>query len=141
MKTWNAWIAGLLVAAACAPTPAAPGRWRAEKPEQLKARLGAGRTLKTWVSPNRRYSLIYRNENEVGDFVWYRLYLKRGAAVTLVGAYNEVKDVRWSKDSTVARYKAEKAVDADEFHHLDVEYAPARQTVRSRVTRVVKVPL
>jgi hypothetical protein len=121
------------------PGLAAPGPWKTGGPEKLGARLKPGKTLKTYSSPNRRYALLYRDERERGDFVWRSAYLKQGAAYTLVGTYNELSSVRWSRDSSTVSFRAIKAVGPDQMQHLDMEYQPKSRKLRWRVVKTVQV--
>ncbi len=93
------------------PVASAPEAWKVAKPETLNALPGPGKTLKTFAAPNGRYSLLYRDENEQGDFVWRRVYLKQGNSHTLIGSYNEIKNVRWIKGGRTVQFRAVKAID------------------------------
>ena len=132
-------LAALVLGAAPGILHAAPGKWQAEKPAELKAKMGKGKTLKTYVSPNRKYTLAYRDENEVGDFVWRSVYLKHPRGYTRVGNYNEVTNVRWTRDSRTVSYRAIQAVGPETLEHLDVEYSPGTQRVRRRVVKTVNL--
>ena len=121
------------------PGVAAPGAWKTAKPEAINAKPSAGKTLKTFPSPNGRYSLIYRDEKEQGDFVWRHVYLKHGTSHTLIDTYNEIKNVRWINGSRTVQFRAMQAIGPDKLQHIDVKYTPATRRLRWRSVRVEKV--
>ena len=121
------------------PAVSAPGTWKIGKPEAINAKPGPGKTLKTFPSPNRRYSLVYRDEKEQGDFVWRSVYLKTGTSHTLIDTYNEIKNVRWINGSQTVQFRATQAIGPDKLQHMDVEYTPATRRLRWRSVRVEKV--
>jgi hypothetical protein len=130
----------MLAMAGSAARAAVPGPWRNGRPEQLNARPGRGRTLKSYPSPDGRSQLLYRDEKEEGDFVWRRVYMKQGNRYTFVGSYQEIAGVHWSDDGKSVRYRAARATGPDTMEHLEVEYRPAARTLRWRVLRVEKLP-
>ena len=121
------------------PGVAAPGAWKIGKPEAINAKPGPGKTLKTFPSPNGRYSLIYRDEKEQGDFLWRPVYVKQGTSHTLIAKYNEIKNVRWINGSRAVQFRAVHAIGPDKLEHRDVEYTPAARRLRWRSVRVEKV--
>jgi hypothetical protein len=99
--------------------------------EQIHSHLGEGKTIPTVVSPNGAYTAIVQNGAEM------RLYLQKEGSYTLVGAYNEIGGVTWSKDSTTVQFRATRAVRPKKLEEGVVTYRPATQVLKWRVIRVI----
>jgi hypothetical protein len=120
------------------PEAEAATSWRAGRVEKRVASLGRGRTLRVWRSPNRRYALVYRDEGEVGDFVWRKVYLRRGRRYTHIDTYNDISAVRWSRDSRSVRYRARQAIGPEEMESIEVRVWP--RTLRLQQRRLAVRP-
>lgn len=116
-----------------------PSKWVTGGPEKLAATPKPGKNLQVVTSPDRRFSLLERDEGEQGDFVWHALYLKAGDAYTLLGSFNAVKAVVWAPDSSFVSFHVEKAVAFDQVEESEYQYAPASRLLKMRRIKVTKV--
>jgi hypothetical protein len=98
---------------------------------QINAQLGEGKTIRTVLSPNGAYTAIVRDGAEM------RLYLQKEGSYTLVGAYNKIGGVTWSKDSTTVQFRATKAVRPEKLEEREATYQPATHVLKWRIIRVI----
>jgi hypothetical protein len=86
------------------------------------------------ISPNGAYTAA-----TVRDGAELRLYVQKGDSSTLVGVYNTIDGVTWSSDSKTVRFRATKAVAPEKVEEREATYQPAKQVLKWRVTRVIRI--
>jgi hypothetical protein len=111
------------------------GQTKTEKVQFLKALEKGGKTVATHTAPNKKTKLVVRDHNEVGDFVWKRLFLVNGTQVVRIDAFNEVSRVKWEKDSKSVQFRGVKATDYNEISHFDVKYTVGAKTAQYKLVK------
>ncbi len=98
-------------------------------------KLPAGKTLRTYPSPNHRATLVLRDEHEHGDFVWRSLYCVFGKRFALLDKYVDVAAIRWAGDSRSVKFRGTKAVDFNKLEHEQTTYRVGQPALTWKVTR------
>ncbi|HTE17286.1 MAG TPA: hypothetical protein VK689_02765 [Armatimonadota bacterium] len=131
-------LTGFVGLAACGPNLAA-GRWQTSKPAGERRMLPKGKTLLQSHSPNRRLTLLVRDEGEKGDFFWRTLYVRQGGSYTRLLTANEVRSVRWLGSPARVRFTMDAATGPSEMTRSEVIYTPSTRTIQTRMLRKLQV--
>lgn len=125
-----------MMLAALTTVPALAAGWNSEKPIEVKAKLPAGKGLKTYTSPDKKRWLIIRDEENHGDFFYYSYYYFDGKQYTLLQTYvatGELPSVTWARDHV--SFQAKSPTGPGEVQVMQVEYYPAKSQLRYKVLR------
>ena len=116
--------------------PRETGFLRSEQTRQIPAASDQtnAQLAHTVISPNGTYTAAI-----VRDGAEMRLYLQKGGSYTLVGVYNTIEGVTWSKDSSTVRFRATKAVGPEKVEERKATYQPATQVLKWHVIRVMRI--
>jgi hypothetical protein len=119
--------------------PAAKVPWQTEKIQGEKRALPKGKTLLSVSGPGKRYTLLFRDEGEHGDFFWRSVYLQQGHHYTVLQSCNQLRKVHWDAKPLAVRYEADVAVGPDRMERSLVEYRLGAKTLRRRLITTMKV--
>lgn len=98
-----------------------------EKPE--------GKIIKEFISPDKKYSLFYFSKKDTNK---YKLYLKKDTSYNFIDEYQEIKNIKWSDDSSKVYFEAIKELNYTEISYWKVSYLPKIQTAFSKVLKINK---
>lgn len=116
---------------------ALPGQaadWETVKPDVAVKAMPKGKTVKTFVSPNKKQQLLLRDEGGHGDFFYYVYYYFNGKTYTQLGSFIATANypkVVWKKE--LLTFQALTPTGPDEVWRLQLEFDAKKNQLRSKV--------
>lgn len=116
-----------------APLALSAAEWRSSSTETKKPI--PGRNLQSAESPRGQY-LFFLRKGEQGDFPWFYAYVQNDEKTVLLGSFNEVSGVTWSKDESTVKFRATKAIDFNKVKKLSVEFETSTGKLKTKVLKI-----